>query len=448
MEGIEWVNSLTNYERRMPGKYTGKAFSTDRYKELLSRLGSPERIGIPTVQILGTDGKGSTLALLESFLLECGRRVSSFISPHLVDLEERFRVDGRDIPRDLLDRALLEVRHRAMDLADLTFFEALNAAFWCSARNDPPHFVLLETGLGGRLDTTTICEPTLKILTRLERDHIGLLGRTMNRIADEKILALVPGVPTVISPQARFLRPYLKRHLDEHKIPAVWAGEDAESEILNRSVSGWSVRVGGPAVEPGEFLLGLLGDHQAENLLAALLALHLLGLQLPPIERYRSVNPRWWGRCQVAEYRSGFSAVLDGSHTPMGGQALRRFLDQVDPWGAPRTFAFSCARERFPWCYLRGLVRPKDRLVLVDWEYFRLWKAQELREALLAERWTDFETPELEILPASDVFRCSARAGRPWIHCGSFYWVGRVLKEFTPMSSTTPVRSNPFMEGV
>lgn len=424
--GVDWLNSLVNFEKRIPKKYTGEHFDTGRYVGILKALGDPHLGETPTVQILGTDGKGSTLALLESLLHLEGKNTKSFISPHLIRVEERFRRNGTNVPSQELDRCLQVVHGAVGEVEGLTYFEALNAAFWVWVESDPPDFVLLECGLGGRLDTTTICNARLKILTRLERDHFKILGPTMDRIAYEKLAALRGGVHTLIAPQSPHLRSQIDRHLEEGGIPHLWVEDQLQAEIVDRTPTAWTHRLAGKRFPPQEYVLPLLGDHQSQNLSTALLASRFLLGGLPQSEGAIRLSPEWRGRCQIFE-RGSEAWVLDGSHTAHAGQALRRLLDQLFTDDRPRTFFFTSTRDRFPWCYLRGLVRPEDRLNLVDYPYDRLWKAEELGEKLMAEGWDDFDTPPFDVVPIDQAFLPAAGNGVR-IFCGSLYWVGEALR--------------------
>ncbi len=425
MTGIDWLQSLVNHEKRPPSKYSPEAFSTDRYRRLLRALGDPHRCGIPTVQVLGTDGKGSTLAFLEELLQLAGKTTCAFISPHLIHVEERFR--GNSIPIDTgdLNRCLEAVRPHAE--GNLTFFEALNAAFWLWCLERRPDYVLLETGLGGRLDTTTICRPTLKILTLLDRDHVGLLGTTVPQIASEKLAALVAGVPTIVGAQSPFLEGAIRRHIAAHYITALWSPQEARIDIGERTRTHWVARVGTQCTGARWWSLGLLGDHQVDNFASALCALGTLGVHLPDLEEPVPVHPRWQARCQVLESPAGGTWILDGSHTALSGQSLRRFLDQVFPL-EPRVLLCASSKERFPWCYLRGVARKEDRLALVDSPHPRLWKAEELRRSLEAEGWREQQTPDIEVLPADPALRYPWPRDAVRVACGSLYWIGYALE--------------------
>lgn len=433
LEGLAWLFSLTNYEKGMPAKYTGAAFSTYRYETLLERLGSPQLCGIPTVQILGTDGKGSTLAFLEVLLAMAGKRVCSFISPHLVSVEERFRFDSDSVSTEVLNRHLETVRRAVDEGEGITFFEVLNAAFWLWVHEVHPDVVLLETGLGGRLDTTTVCVPSLKILTLLDRDHVPLLGKRVEQIAFEKLAALRPGVPTLINHQSPHLESFIEDYLQAQEIPARWVERVYHAEVVARTRTHWEVAVSGGEGAGGmrsHFRLGLLGDHQAPNFLSALCAAEILGVDLAGRPMGLEVCPTWPGRCQLIESLSGGDWILDGSHTPMSAQALRSVLEAVIPGDRKRTYLVAVSKDRFPWCYLRGLnLRAEDEVVLVDTGHPRLWAAGDLYTALMAAGWGDYTNPVLHTGNAREMLSVPVRKGEIRIVCGSLYWVGEVMGE-------------------
>jgi dihydrofolate synthase / folylpolyglutamate synthase len=428
LEGMEWLLSLTNYEKGMPSKYSTTAFSTDRYKSLLRKLGDPQLCGLPTVQILGTDGKGSTLAFLEVLLGGAGKRVCSFISPHLVDVEERFRFDSCSVSTEVLNRHLETVRRTSGEAEGITFFEVLNAAFWLWVNEVQPDLVLLETGLGGRLDTTTVCVPSLKILTLLDRDHVPLLGKRVEQIALEKLAALRPGVPSLITRQSPYLVEFIENYVEANGISAQWVERLCHADVLVRTRFYWEIMVDHPSAGTKHFRLGLLGDHQAPNFQAALCAAEILGVDIASLPMETEVCPNWPGRCQLIQEPAGGDWILDGSHTPMSAQALRSVLDSVSPKGAGRIYLVAVSKDRFPWCYLRGLgLQSEDQVWLVDTGHPRLWGADALRAALIEAGWGDFPNPPLQVGTADQVLTVPPSLGEIRIVCGSLYWAGHFL---------------------
>ena len=175
--------------------------SLGRVERLLAALDHPERRLAPVVHIAGTNGKGSTLAMLAAMLQAAGRRVDRYISPHLVAFNERILIDGAPIAEERLARCLerCEVANAGLPI---TFFEITTAAAFLAFAEGQAEWVLLETGLGGRLDATNVvARPRLCLISPVSMDHESYLGDTLAKIASEKAGILKPGVPAVIAAQ-------------------------------------------------------------------------------------------------------------------------------------------------------------------------------------------------------------------------------------------------------
>src|SRR5436190_17644514 len=175
--------------------------SLGRIERLLTALGNPQDELPPAVHVAGTNGKGSTVATLRACLEAGGYRVHAYTSPHLVRFYERIRLAGRLIEEDLL-LDLLEECERANRGEPITFFEITTAAAFLAFARTPADVLLLEVGLGGRLDTTNVVRhPAVTAITPVSLDHQAFLGDTVSAIAGEKAGILKPGVPAVIGPQ-------------------------------------------------------------------------------------------------------------------------------------------------------------------------------------------------------------------------------------------------------
>ena len=175
--------------------------SLGRIERLLAALGNPQDRLPPVIHVAGTNGKGSTVATLRACLEAGGYRVHAYTSPHLVRFNERIRLAGRLIDEDRLVE-LLEECERANQGAPITFFEITTAAAFLAFARVPADFVLLETGLGGRLDATNVVRrPAVTAITPISLDHQAFLGDTIAAIAGEKAGILKPGAPAVIGPQ-------------------------------------------------------------------------------------------------------------------------------------------------------------------------------------------------------------------------------------------------------
>ncbi|MEX2648485.1 MAG: bifunctional folylpolyglutamate synthase/dihydrofolate synthase, partial [Alphaproteobacteria bacterium] len=202
----------------------------ERIERLLADLGHPERRLPPVVHVAGTNGKGSVVAYLRAALEAAGRRVHVYTSPHLVRFHERIRLAGRLIDEDALARLLDEVE-AVNARRSITFFEVTTAAGIVAFTRVPADWLLLEVGLGGRLDATNVIDrPALSVITPISLDHQAFLGDTVAAIAAEKAGILKPDVSAIIGPQPEEARAVIARRAAEVGAPPVWHGRDFDAE--------------------------------------------------------------------------------------------------------------------------------------------------------------------------------------------------------------------------
>lgn len=311
--------AATNYEQRLPD--APQAFDLGRMEQLLDALGRPER-GPRTVHVAGSKGKGSTVRLVDAALRAAGRGpVGLYTSPHLVDLAERIAVDGAAVDEPGLCRALERARpYVAATLGGPhapTFFELLTAAAWLVFRERGCTEVVLETGLGGRLDATTVCRPAATAITVIEREHVRLLGDTVEQIAGEKAGILKPGVPavTAASPPALGVIEARARALGA---PLCVVGRDLRLLDVR---TGPGARTRAVLEEDGRRTpidLPVAGAHQALN---AAVAFHLLRrLGLTP-EAAADGMARVRLPAALEPFEGPPLVVLDGAHTVRSAEA-------------------------------------------------------------------------------------------------------------------------------
>ena len=265
-------------------------------------MGDPQRT-FRAIHVAGTNGKGAVCAILDAALRAAGRRVGRYTSPHLVSLNERFFLDGR--PAE--DAALERIAVRVPPLEELTFFEALTAvafAFYAESKCD---HVILETGLGGRLDATNVCRPEVCVITKIGLDHCDWLGDTVEKIAAEKAGIVKPGVPVVIGRNAASVRAVIASAAAEHGAPCFYAPELVD-----------------PSEVPDDF--SLPGSFNRENAQTALAALKVMNLSPADMEACRRgfASVVWPGRFQrVGGY------LVDGAHNPPAAEALAAALSDL-----------------------------------------------------------------------------------------------------------------------
>jgi dihydrofolate synthase/folylpolyglutamate synthase len=284
----------------------------DRVRAAAEALGSPQR-GLSAVQIAGTNGKG-TVACLVAHAARCaGLRVGLYTSPHLHRFSERIRIDGQEADRALLGEQLT----RALDLADgatgipLTFFETATLAAFSVFAETGVDLAVLEVGLGGRLDATSIVEPRMSAITSIGLDHTEVLGSTRELIAAEKAAIARPGVPLVTGPLlAEALAP----------VEAAANAVGAPLRVLGRDFD----------IAP-EIAPPWPGVHQRQNAAVALEVIEGLSPRFPQLtcERFVESVPTadWPGRYEVVARASG-SLILDGAHNLEAAAALANALDE------------------------------------------------------------------------------------------------------------------------
>lgn len=286
----------------------GIDLSLARMQQLLAALGHPEGRLPPVVHVAGTNGKGSTIAFLAAMLAAAGKRVHRYSSPHLVRFHERIVLAGEEIDDDLLLACLHKVRDAARDIP-VTFFEATTAAAFLAFVERSADYLLLEVGLGGRLDATNmVAKPVVSVVTPIGIDHEEFLGTGITSIAREKAGIMKPGVPCFSAEQ----------------VPQALAVLQQQAAML-----GVALRVVPPLSSYPQ--LGLCGQHQLQNAaLAAAVARHL-GINDAAIDAgLQSV--RWPGRLQRLHRGAlvdGLGPVwLDGGHNRHGAQALVQWLGE------------------------------------------------------------------------------------------------------------------------
>jgi dihydrofolate synthase/folylpolyglutamate synthase len=301
----------------------------ERIRAILEHLGHPER-RFAIVHVAGTNGKGSTCAMIEASLRQAGHRTGLYISPHLVEPTERIQVDGQPVSQDRFLQAFTRVREAATQLLDRgvidshpTYFETVTAMAFVEFADRAVDWAVVEVGLGGRLDATNVVEPKLCVITPVDFDHEHWLGNSLSLIAGEKAGILKTGVPAVVAPQHREAWERIREVASVVEAPLIPVdlGMVAGLEIDSY---GCSFSVGGARVQ-----CPLAGEHQVTNALTAALALKYLGISWEGI-----ALARWPGRLErVADSPD---IILDGAHNPAGARALaahiRRFYEDRKLW--------------------------------------------------------------------------------------------------------------------
>lgn len=313
---------------------SGVRMGLDRIQTALKALRNPER-NYPTLHVAGTNGKGSTCAFAASCLVAEGYRTGLYTSPHLLRVNERFKLDGEDIEDELLAQRILEVLDLYPQAAEepypLTFFEfGTLVAFWHFSK-EQVDVAVIEVGLGGRLDATTACRASVTAITPISFDHMDYLGHTLQAIAGEKAAIMKPSVPCVVSPQPPEVMEVLEKHARATGAKLFRDGPDFRFE--REAGPGESFVYRGMRTSVPRLILGLKGRHQINNAAVALASLELLedqGIQISQESaRIGLATAQWPGRFEMLQTRPPL--IVDGAHNPAGAEVLAQTLSDQHP---------------------------------------------------------------------------------------------------------------------
>jgi dihydrofolate synthase/folylpolyglutamate synthase len=335
-QAIEYLHSLTDYEKRRIERYTPETLDLGRVTRLLAALGDPHR-AYPSVHVAGTKGKGSTSAIIESALRAANIRTGFYTSPHLHTFRERIRVAGELITRDEVVSLVDELRPLIEREPEITTFEAITAMAFAYFARQQVEMLVAEVGLGGRLDATNVLLPEVAVITSLSLDHTYLLGDTLAQIAREKAGIIKPDTPVVSAPQQPEAIQVIEEVSRQQHAPLVEVGRDWTWEagpfdlqgqsFIVRRVRGDGDSLGGP------YWLPLLGRHQLENATTAVAALQVLrerGFNLPrPAVEEGLRNVVWPARMEVLSRAP--LVVADCAHNTYSAQVLRAALEEWFP---------------------------------------------------------------------------------------------------------------------
>lgn len=311
--------------------------SLGRMQSILARLGHPEKKLPPVIHIAGTNGKGSTVAVLRAIAEAAGHRVHVYTSPHLVRFAERIRVAGQLITEPALTE-LLERVEAAAGNDPITFFEVTTAAAFLAFSETPADLCILEVGLGGRLDATNVIDkPAAVGITPVSIDHQQFLGDRLQQIAAEKAGIIKTGAPLIVGPQKKVGLQVIKDIASNMNVVPLLYGEDwhVSSKPRHTGLLYEDLRGVIDLPEPP-----LVGAHQVMNTgMATAIARAQTAIAIPDAAIRAGIGwTRWPARLQELKETSlndllpeGSDLWLDGGHNPAAGETLRTFLQHVNP---------------------------------------------------------------------------------------------------------------------
>lgn len=331
--GLRWLYEHIDHERMRIVRYNERTFNLDRMRKLLDLLGNPQE-GLKAVQVAGTKGKGSTCAMLASMLQACGYTVGLYSSPHLVDLRERITINGSMISyQDVAEIfRVIASKEKAFGDKPPTFFEIMTATALRYYADQAVDIAVLETGLGGRLDCTTVVDPLVTGITHISLDHTNILGKDLAEIAREKAGIFKRGVPAVSVQQEPSVTAVLQEVAQQVGAPLEFTGDQLDFSYrfeANRELGPHSRVCLTSSTSRFEHLpVPLRGEHQAHNCGLALAMLDKLKAHQFTLPEEKVItglrDTQLAGRME--QVWSQPRVLIDGAHNSNSIQALIRAL--------------------------------------------------------------------------------------------------------------------------
>ncbi len=326
-ETLDYIYDLTKY---------GIKLGLRNIKYLLYLLDNPHK-ELKIIHVAGTNGKGSTASLISSILQSDGYKVGLYTSPHLVDFTERIKINQKMINKkkvsELLERIkpFIEKVAQTPSYGHPTFFEVITSLAFLYFFEEQVDFLVLEVGLGGRLDATNVGDPLVSVITHVDYDHMDKLGNSLEEIAREKGGIIKPGGIVISSKQYDEVYNEIKKIADEKNSLIYSTGKEVNYEIVKSDVKGITFDLKGIFHHYKNLHTPLLGRHQADNATAAITAVEALQIKGIDISqkaiRAGLEKVKWTGRVEII--RNNPTIILDGAHNPNGAKVMLQTLEEI-----------------------------------------------------------------------------------------------------------------------
>ena len=403
------LDDFSNFEKK--AHLLKPVFSLDGELAILRGLGDPHA-KYPCVHVAGTVGKGTVCQILDGALRSAGLRTGLYTSPHIKDIRERIRVNGKMITQKEFVSAYEAVVGRGRARPDEhTYFEALTAMAFLHFARHKVDIAVVETGLGGRLDSTNVCPPFLSVITRIGHDHTAVLGNTLAKIAGEKAGIIKPGAPVVALRQHHSVNRVIERTARRKKSVAFWADrKNIPTAIMDAMPEGY---------QNNKFFI--------ENLSIACAAVEALdgkGTRVAEKHLRKSVStlnmPARMQWSTLHKSRGRVRMLVDAAHNPPAARALRHEIERT-AGDAPVTLVLAMMRDKDAAGFCRELAPAADAVFCADLPMPRAWSAGEL--ATRAARHCRNTSTAPNVHAAMDAAFKHARPGHILCVTGSFYAV-------------------------
>jgi dihydrofolate synthase / folylpolyglutamate synthase len=323
MEYNEIIDYILQMER------FGIKLGLSNITKFLSNIGNPHE-GYPMIHVAGTNGKGSTVAIMEAILIAAGFRVGVYTSPHLVDFRERIKINGRMIEKKFVTD-FFGANLKKIESLPITFFETITALAFAYFKEERVDVALIETGMGGRLDATNVISPKVTVITNVESEHTKWLGFKVRQIAFEKAGIIKSGVPVVTAAQNFDARNVIRQVCQQNKCKLISIFDETQWVIKSINRDGSELDIFTRSNKYYNLRLALPGRHQMENAICALIGVELLEQQTGLKSSGAAVaagfrNVKWEGRLQ--RISESPEIILDVAHNPAALTRIREYFKE------------------------------------------------------------------------------------------------------------------------
>lgn len=405
-------------------QHFGVHLGLERIEQLLDKLDNPQQ-KVPIIHIAGTNGKGSVCAYLSSVLTAAGYRVGRYTSPHLIDWTERICINQKPISPTELQQCLERVVIAAENHTETpTQFEIITAVAWLYFAEQKADIAVIETGLGGRLDATNVCEnPLVSVITSISLEHWQILGPTVADIAGEKAGILKAKCPAIIGELPESARIVIEKRIKQLDCPATWV---KPARDLGQGLAEYQLSQNGVKVR---YELPLLGKLQLMNSAIAIATIETLQNQGWQISQSAIQNgiakTQWPGRLQQTTWKNQ-TILIDGAHNPAAAIALREYVDNFNNY-QPINWVIGIIATKDCDDILTALLKKGDRLYLVpvpDQNSAPPTELASLAQNICPELTLCQTFPEL-----TTALDAAVAEDNLTVLCGSLYLVGHFLQQ-------------------
>ncbi len=434
-DAISYLYNLQKY---------GIKLGLENIKTLSKILGNPQRC-YRSIHIAGSNGKGSTAAMLHSILKEEGLKTGLFTSPHLVRFTERIQINGNEITEEDVVSLINEIQGAISATKSFrpTFFEFVTAIAFLYFKREKVDWAVFETGMGGRFDATNVISPALSIITNISEDHKEYLGNSLKEIAKEKAGIMKSNTPVITTPQEWAVLEVITEEAKKNVAPLYIYEKDFQATSIRSHPEGTTFDYHG-GNEFHKIRIPLTGNHQAVNASCAIKAWEIIKLRSSEVEKFRSSFRKkllkealkkvtWPGRCELVEFK-GIPVLLDGAHNPEAMRSLADTIKDIYVYSSKnRSFSriiliFGTMSDKDTKGMLKKIVPTAKEIIFTAPHYDRAEKPETLKK--ITETIIDVHRMNISLFVThhlKDAFLHASNVYRPGdlvVITGSFYTVG------------------------